>query len=58
MAMPNELHVTPDGLRVSFTQALDPGQAQTWRFSLRASDILWIKPTALQNIFLAARACS
>ena len=42
LAMPNELHVTPDGLRVSFTQALDPGQAQDIeRFSLRASDILW-----------------
>ena len=40
--MTNELHVTPDGLRVSFAQALNPGQAQDIeRFSLRASDILW-----------------
>ena len=56
LAMPNELHVTPEGLRVSFTQALDPGQAQDIeRFSLRASDILWDQAYGSAEFLLGQR---
>ena len=54
--MPNELHVTPDGLRVSFAQALNPGQAQDIeRFSLRASDILWDQAYGSSEYLLGQR---
>lgn len=56
VAMPKGLNVTSKGLRLSFTQPLDPETANdASSFSLRGSDILWNQDYGTQEYLLGQR---
>ncbi|MDA0751274.1 MAG: PA14 domain-containing protein [Verrucomicrobia bacterium] len=56
VAMPSGLQATPSGLKVTFTEPLDPSTANDpGSFSLRASDILWNQEYGSQEYELDQR---